>query len=89
MGVDVDTLTHGIRANTRQFAHLVAQVFFVGLTLGMMRTVLPALAETEFGVPRDSFMLLTSFVVAFGVVKGVPALINSMAWPCFLRATAS
>ena len=36
----------------------------------MMRTVLPALAETEFGVPRGSFMLLTSFVVAFGVVKG-------------------
>ncbi|MHB8915649.1 MAG: MFS transporter [Thiobacillus sp.] len=70
-GADVITLTHGIRANTRQFAHLVAQVFFVGLTLGMMRTVLPALAETEFGVPRGSFMLLTSFVVAFGVVKGV------------------
>ncbi len=42
----------------------------MGLTLGMMRTVLPALAESEFGVPRGSFMLLTSFVVAFGVVKG-------------------
>ena len=67
----MNALTLGIRANTRQFAHLVAQVFFVGLTLGMMRTVLPALAETEFGVPRGSFMLLTSFVVAFGVVKGV------------------
>lgn len=67
----MNALTHGIRANTRQFAHLVAQVFFVGLTLGMMRTVLPALAETEFGVPRGSFVLLTSFVVAFGVVKGV------------------
>ncbi len=67
----MSALTHGIRANTRQFAHLVAQVFFVGLTLGMMRTVLPALAEAEFGVPRGSFMLLTSFVVAFGVVKGV------------------
>ena len=67
----MNALTHGIRANTRQFIHLVAQVFFVGLTLGMMRTVLPALSETEFGVPRGSFVLLTSFVVAFGVVKGV------------------
>lgn len=67
----MSTLTHGIRANNRQFTHLVVQVFFVGLTLGMMRTVLPALADTEFGVPRDSFVLLTSFVVAFGVVKGV------------------
>ena len=69
-GVQVGDLQHGIRVNIRQFSHLVAQVFFVGLTLGMMRTVLPALAESEFGVPRGSFMLLTSFVVAFGVVKG-------------------
>jgi len=62
--------THGIRANRAQFAHQVAQVFFVGLTLGMMRTVVPALSESEFGVARGSFLLLTSFVVAFGVVKG-------------------
>ena len=63
-------MNHGIRANFAQFAHQVIQVFFVGLTLGMMRTVVPALSETEFGVPRGSFLLLTSFVVAFGVVKG-------------------
>jgi MFS family permease len=63
-------MSHGIRDNFAQFAHQVAQVFFVGLTLGMMRTVVPALSETEFGVPRGSFLLLTSFVVAFGVVKG-------------------
>ncbi|HEY9197834.1 MAG TPA: MFS transporter [Gammaproteobacteria bacterium] len=63
-------LVHGIRDNLGQFAHQVLQVFFVGLTLGMMRTVIPALSESEFGVPRGSFMLLTSFVVAFGVVKG-------------------
>ena len=36
----------------------------------MMRTVVPALAEIEFGVPKNSFMLLTAFVVAFGLVKG-------------------
>ena len=63
-------IDHGIRNNFAQFAHQVAQVFFVGLTLGMMRTVVPALSEAEFGVPRGSFLLLTSFVVAFGVVKG-------------------
>ena len=39
--------------------------------MGMMRTVIPALAETEFGVARGSFLLLTAFVVAFGVVKAV------------------
>ena len=63
-------LKHGIRDNLEQFAHQLIQVFFVGLTLGMMRTVVPALSETEFGVPRGSFLLLTSFVVAFGIVKG-------------------
>ena len=30
---------------------------------------MPALAESEFGVPAGSFLLLTSFVVVFGVVK--------------------
>lgn len=43
----------------------------VGFAIGMMRTVVPALAESEFGVARGSFLLLTAFVVAFGVVKGI------------------
>jgi len=61
---------HGIRDNLQQFLHQLFQVFLVGLTLGMMRTVIPALAETEFGVPKGSFGLLMAFVVAFGFVKG-------------------
>lgn len=61
---------HGIRANLEQFLHQLLQVLLVGLTVGMMRTVVPALAESEFGVPKDSFVLLSAFVVAFGVVKG-------------------
>lgn len=65
------SLRHGIRDNRIQFAHQLLQVLLVGLTLGMTRTVVPALAETEFHVPRDSFVLLAAFVVAFGVVKGV------------------
>jgi MFS family permease len=64
-------LTQGLRANLGQFLHLLLQVLLVGLTLGMMRTVVPALADAEFGVPRTSFLLLAAFVVAFGVVKGV------------------
>jgi len=63
-------LQHGIRANLGQFLHQLLQVLLVGFTIGMMRTVIPALAETEFGVPKNSFMLLTAFVVAFGFVKG-------------------
>ncbi len=62
--------SYGIRDNLTQFLHQLFQVFLVGLTLGMMRTVIPALAESEFAVPKDSFILLMAFVVAFGFVKG-------------------
>lgn len=60
----------GIRANLGQVLQQLLQVLLVGMTLGMMRNVVPALAESEFGVPRGSFMLLAAFVVAFGFVKG-------------------
>jgi len=67
----IGVLQHGIRLNLGQFLHQLFQVLCVGLTIGMMRTVIPALAESEFGVPRNSFVLLTSFVIAFGFVKGI------------------
>ncbi|HEY0884457.1 MAG TPA: MFS transporter [Ramlibacter sp.] len=63
-------LGFGIRANLGQVLQQLLQVLLVGLTIGMMRNVVPALAESEFGVPRGSFMLLVAFVVAFGFVKG-------------------
>ncbi len=66
-----DQYQRGIRINLEQFIHQLVQVLLVGLTLGMMRTVIPALAESEFGVPKGSFVLLMSFVVAFGFVKGI------------------
>ena len=64
------SLHFGIRTNLAQVLQHLLQVLLVGMTIGMMRTVVPALAETEFGVPRGSFMLLVAFVVAFGFVKG-------------------
>jgi len=60
----------GIRQNLGQFAQQLLQVFFVGLTIGMQRTVVPVLAESEFGVPADSAVLLMAFVISFGFVKG-------------------
>ncbi|MFO7551329.1 MAG: hypothetical protein R6W80_07960 [Haliea sp.] len=63
--------SQGIHSNLEQFLHQLFQVLLVGMMLGMLRTVVPALAESEFGVPRASFMLLMAFVVAFGFVKGV------------------
>lgn len=66
----IQNMQFGIRANLGQFTQQLVQVLLVGLTIGMMRNVVPALAESEFGVPRESFMLLVAFVVAFGFVKG-------------------
>jgi len=60
-----------IHTDSRRFqlVQFVLQVFFTGMTLGLFRTVIPVLSEVEFNVPRDSYLLLASFVLAFGVVK--------------------
>ena len=70
MTARVADLRYGIRANLGQFVHQLVQVLFVGLTIGLFRTVVPALAESDFGVAKGSFMMLTAFVTAFGFVKG-------------------
>ncbi len=62
---------HGIAANRVQIFHQLLQVMLVGLTIGMTRTVIPALSESEFGVAKQSFVMLTTFVLAFGLVKAV------------------
>jgi len=60
----------GINANKHQVIHWLLQVLFVGLTLGMTRVVVPALANQEYGIAPDSYLFLSTFVIAFGVVKG-------------------
>ncbi|HEX2187663.1 MAG TPA: MFS transporter [Longimicrobiaceae bacterium] len=57
----------GLRANWRQFWLLVLVNAFVGAMVGLERTVLPLLAEAEFGVASKSAAL--SFVATFGAVK--------------------
>ena len=66
----------GIRANASQIMLQLVQIFLVGLTVGMTRVVVPGMAESDFGLAANSFVLLTSFVVVFGVIK---ALMNLMA----------
>ena len=51
--------------------NLLLQVMFVGILLGLFRTAIPALSESIFNVPRDSFIFLSMFIVAFGIVKGI------------------
>ncbi len=57
----------GLRENLGQFLLLVAVNALVGGMIGQERTVLPLLAEQEFGLAAFSSTL--TFIVAFGIVK--------------------
>lgn len=59
----------GLRENWRQFWLLVGVNAFVGAMVGLERTVLPLLAEAEFGIASKGAIL--SFIGTFGVVKAV------------------
>lgn len=59
----------GLRENLPQFLLLVAVNALVGGMVGMERTVLPLLAEVEFGLTAYAGML--TFIAAFGVTKAV------------------
>jgi MFS family permease len=59
--------TLGLRANWRQFSLLVVVNAFVGAMVGIERTVLPLLAEDEFGIASASATL--AFLVGFGITK--------------------
>lgn len=52
-----------------QISQFIIQVFLTGLLLGLFRSAVPALSSEEFGVGQDSYLLLVSFVIAFGIVK--------------------
>jgi len=57
----------GLRENLPQFLLLVAVSALVGAMVGQERTVVPLLAEAEFGVAAYAGML--SFIAVFGVTK--------------------
>src|SRR5678815_3714737 len=63
----------GLRANWRQFWLLVAVNAFVGAMVGLERTVLPLIAEREYGIVSRSAAL--SFIATFGVVKALTNLL--------------
>lgn len=69
MNTEAAVHQRGIVLNLGQFTLQTIQVFFVGLTIGMERTVLPALSG-EFGVAKGAYLFLASFVLSFGLVKG-------------------
>ena len=57
----------GIRANLAQFSLLVLVNAFVGGMVGIERSILPALAEQEFGLAQRTAIL--SFIAVFGITK--------------------
>ena len=57
----------GLRANIGQFSLLVLVNAFVGAMVGIERSILPALAQEEFGLAERTAIL--SFIAVFGVTK--------------------
>lgn len=62
-------VTLGLGANWKQFWLLVGVNAFVGAMVGLERTVLPLIAEQEFGLASRSAAL--SFIATFGIVKAL------------------
>jgi MFS family permease len=63
----------GLRENAAQFWLLVLVNAFVGAMVGLERTVLPLIAERDFGLASKTAIL--SFIVSFGIVKAVSNLL--------------
>jgi len=59
----------GLRANLGQFSLLVLVNAFVGGMVGLERSILPAIAEQEFGLAARAAIL--SFILAFGISKAL------------------
>ena len=59
----------GLQANAAQFALLVAVNALVGGMVGQQQTVLPLLAEGEFGLTGYTFIF--TYVAAFGITKAI------------------
>ncbi|MGQ0604110.1 MAG: MFS transporter [Anaerolineales bacterium] len=67
--MSITPVSLGLRANWQQFTLLVVVNAFVGAMVGLERTVVPLLAEEEFGLTTKSITL--AFLVSFGIVKAL------------------
>ncbi len=59
----------GLKNNWKQFTLLVLINAFVGGMVGLERTILPEIAETEFGIAARSAIF--SFIIVFGFTKAL------------------
>ncbi len=67
--MQTDIIKHGLKENWKQFTLLVLVNAFVGGMVGLERSILPEIAEEEFGIAATSAIL--SFIVVFGIVKAI------------------
>src|SRR5687768_16676833 len=59
----------GLKENWKQFSLLVIVNAFVGGMVGLERTIIPQIAEVDFGLAAKTAIL--SFIVVFGVTKAI------------------
>jgi MFS family permease len=59
----------GLKENWKQFTLLVIVNAFVGGMIGLERTIIPQIAEVDFGMAAKTAIL--SFIVVFGIMKAI------------------
>ncbi len=59
----------GLKQNWKQFTLLVIVNAFVGGMIGLERTIIPQIAEADFGMAAKTAIL--SFIVVFGITKAI------------------
>lgn len=67
--INKPAITLGLKENRQQFILLVIINAFVGAMIGLERTLLPLIAEADFGLVSKTVVL--SFLISFGVVKAL------------------
>jgi len=65
--VTANSVRLGLQENWAQFSLLVLVNAFVGSMVGLERSILPAIAQEDFGIAARAAIL--SFIVAFGLTK--------------------
>lgn len=67
--MSAESIKLGLKENLNQFSLLVLINAFVGAMVGLERTILPKLAEEQFGMVAKTAIL--SFIVVFGFTKAL------------------
>src|SRR5690606_23143275 len=64
-----ETIKLGLKENVKQFTRLVIVNAFVGGMIGLERTIIPQMAEEDFGLAAKTAIL--SFIFVFGITKAI------------------